>query len=551
MAANGISTLANKQLRQAAKLAIATAKRQGKVVAVDGTITGSADDTKTYYRAANTLDIDLLPTKYNVNGLTDNANTGGLVAGRPWSATDPAPDSLGSMFIPGTSSRITLSSGIVVGSTSTTPFTVEGWFYSTVTPGTNSGPVLLSTNTASSNPTYAKALTINISSTTQIIVDSNGAASQAFNFAETMLVNTWYYVAVTRDSSGYIQVWLGKDGDANATASTTGRRPLNNDNWNLTGLSNCIGAFVPAGRYTTGYISNLRVGTTALYATDAATIPVPTEAFTELASTVFLQNDDTLTDQTGTRTLAAVGIAAGDDFNPFDYSGKVISGLVLHLDAGNATSYPGSGTTWTDPVSSASATLTGSPAYNAQTGFTFNGTTQYARMPSSDGVTNFGNTDAYTVEVWFNPDAGQPSATLATVLEKWNSTNQGRYPYVFRYNQTSGVMQVAAYDGVNNPTSTVSGVTTGGWQQVVGVFDFVSDVLTPYRNGSAGSTVSLVGVNQVSNTSLVGIAHRINTGGETQFMFKGSIGIVRIYNTALTSAQVLQNYNAMTDRYGL
>ena len=85
MAANGISTLANKQLRQAAKLAKATAKRQGKTVAVDGTITGSVDATKPYYRAANTLDINLLPTKYNVNGLTNNANTGGLVAGRPWS----------------------------------------------------------------------------------------------------------------------------------------------------------------------------------------------------------------------------------------------------------------------------------------------------------------------------------------------------------------------------------------------------------------------------------------------------------------------------------
>ena len=26
----------------------------------------------------------------------------------------------------------------------------------------------------------------------------------------------------------------------------------------------------------------------------------------------------------------------------------VLSGLALHLDAGNAASYPGSGTTWTD-----------------------------------------------------------------------------------------------------------------------------------------------------------------------------------------------------------
>ena len=84
MAANGISRLSTKQLKQEGKLAIATAKRQGKVVARDGTISGSTDATKNYYRAANTLDTALLPTKYNGNGITDNANTGGLVNGRPW-----------------------------------------------------------------------------------------------------------------------------------------------------------------------------------------------------------------------------------------------------------------------------------------------------------------------------------------------------------------------------------------------------------------------------------------------------------------------------------
>ena len=91
MAANGISTLATKQARQAAKLAKATAKRQGKTVAVDGTITGSVDATKPYYRAANTLDTTLLPTLYSSNTVVNNVNTvnsvnGVLVAGRPWAA---------------------------------------------------------------------------------------------------------------------------------------------------------------------------------------------------------------------------------------------------------------------------------------------------------------------------------------------------------------------------------------------------------------------------------------------------------------------------------
>jgi hypothetical protein len=94
MAANGISTLSTKQARQAAKLAIATAKRQGKVVAVNGTITGSVDATKTYYRIANTLDTTLLPTLYSGNTVVNNVNTvnsvnGVLVAGRPWSTAAP------------------------------------------------------------------------------------------------------------------------------------------------------------------------------------------------------------------------------------------------------------------------------------------------------------------------------------------------------------------------------------------------------------------------------------------------------------------------------
>ena len=92
MAANGISTKQYKRDRQLAKLEIAEAKRQGKTVtAADGayTITGTEDSTKNSYRPLNVLDTDLLPTLYavednNTNNVVDNANTGGLEQGRPW-----------------------------------------------------------------------------------------------------------------------------------------------------------------------------------------------------------------------------------------------------------------------------------------------------------------------------------------------------------------------------------------------------------------------------------------------------------------------------------
>jgi hypothetical protein len=73
MAANGISTLEFKRQRQDAKLAAAAAKR-----AADG-------------NARATLDATQLPTLYGVGSndaadIVDNANTGGLVTGRPWTA---------------------------------------------------------------------------------------------------------------------------------------------------------------------------------------------------------------------------------------------------------------------------------------------------------------------------------------------------------------------------------------------------------------------------------------------------------------------------------
>jgi len=62
----------SKRERQLEKLYIAQAKRQAY-----------GDITKPYYRVNNTLDITLLPDTYATNA-DDNANTGGLLNGRPW-----------------------------------------------------------------------------------------------------------------------------------------------------------------------------------------------------------------------------------------------------------------------------------------------------------------------------------------------------------------------------------------------------------------------------------------------------------------------------------
>jgi hypothetical protein len=66
MALNGISELATKELRQKAKLDLAAADR-------------AADSNP-----RSTYDLTLLPTQFNNDGVVNNPNAGGLVAGRPW-----------------------------------------------------------------------------------------------------------------------------------------------------------------------------------------------------------------------------------------------------------------------------------------------------------------------------------------------------------------------------------------------------------------------------------------------------------------------------------
>jgi hypothetical protein len=69
MAANGISTLATKELRQKAKLDLAATNRAAR-----------GNPRATY-------DITQLPTQYNDNAVVNNPNAGGLVVGRPWITT--------------------------------------------------------------------------------------------------------------------------------------------------------------------------------------------------------------------------------------------------------------------------------------------------------------------------------------------------------------------------------------------------------------------------------------------------------------------------------
>lgn len=230
------------------------------------------------------------------------------------------------------------------------------------------------------------------------------------------------------------------------------------------------------------------------------------------------------------------------------------SGLVFNLDANNSNSYSGTApSVWNDLIGSNNATLYNSPTFSSSLGITFNGTDQYGSIPSVSGVTDFTNSQKYSIEVWFKPSNGQVNNGEAELLEKWNKNNESKYPFTIRYNESTSSMMVACYDGSNFPGQSITGFPVNTWKQIVAVFDFQSKTLTLYRDGSNSVSRSLTGIGQVSNTSPIAIASRLNTGSGavSAIMFKGTIGIIRTYNIALTSDQVLQNFNANRTRFGL
>ena len=81
MSLNGISTLSTKQAKQVAKLELAQLKRQGYLLAGNGSVISGPDTSANYYRAYNHYDITTLPLAYVY---TDDQTVNPLQDTRPW-----------------------------------------------------------------------------------------------------------------------------------------------------------------------------------------------------------------------------------------------------------------------------------------------------------------------------------------------------------------------------------------------------------------------------------------------------------------------------------
>jgi len=225
----------------------------------------------------------------------------------------------------------------------------------------------------------------------------------------------------------------------------------------------------------------------------------------------------------------------------FNYSPKVITdGLVLYLDAANRYSYVSGSTSWNDISRGGNnGTLVNGPTFSSANAgsIVFDGTNDYVSSPLQKTPNNT------SVQLWY----------------KWNGVNQfAILTYIGIGNWLDPGIGLLLHDGSGNASGNKVGVLIGGiafntiissatlvnniWTQLT--FTRSTTLTTLYQNGLIVGTSTTTPDSQ--NTLLP-----IRVIGGTVYYPGGSFASVSIYDRALTSTEVLQNYNATKTRFGL
>ncbi len=226
----------------------------------------------------------------------------------------------------------------------------------------------------------------------------------------------------------------------------------------------------------------------------------------------------------------------------------------------------GSGTSASDSSGNNDAgTITGAAWTTGKVNgaLSFSGTTNYVSMGTPTAL-KFG-TGSFTVMSWFK--------TTGTVMGRMVSMGVSSYSTGFDLGvNTSGTCStgcVGAELGGGSKANTVSFGTTattfnnGNWHQAAMVIDQVANTAQLYVDGVvqalsiqtgtcgtvAGNSVNIAACNSASATNSTDpftVGNYRSAGGTTAYPFTGSLDEVRVYGSALSSAQIQSQYGIDT-----
>jgi hypothetical protein len=223
----------------------------------------------------------------------------------------------------------------------------------------------------------------------------------------------------------------------------------------------------------------------------------------------------------------------------------VTDGLVFYVDAGNGNSYPGSGGTWSDLVGGNDGSFNNmddvnnpSNNYDSANGgsLVFDGTNDYVAL--SEGGLSFPNDNAdFTCEVVLSLD---DITSDQVFFQQENGSGTGR-SWIFYRSSANPPVFSSYLGGSENELNSLNNPST----------NTIYHLHVKYESGTLH--IGYNGVWYQSYTKSIDEnangGFRIGSGKSTSAPIDGNIYCVRVYNKALTSDEILQNYNALKNRF--
>ena len=243
------------------------------------------------------------------------------------------------------------------------------------------------------------------------------------------------------------------------------------------------------------------------------------------------------------KELTAAQVLANYNATKSNYVDLITRNLILHLDAGNVGSYTGTGTTWTNLVSSSyDATLNNGVSFSSSDNgsLSFDGTDDYAEITSATNLGNFSGD--FTIEMWCKISSYNG---YGLILEHHNQTDSGNNAMRWAIQQgnlssrmnlrVDSAFEITTYDGTPGD---------GKWHHHV--VSRVGSTITYYIDAvSRGTATNSSDVGSSGNTLRIG-----NYSGTGSYNSECSIPQIRIYSgTGLIVSEVTQNYNATKGRF--
>ncbi|WP_040550647.1 LamG-like jellyroll fold domain-containing protein [Pedosphaera parvula] len=178
--------------------------------------------------------------------------------------------------------------------------------------------------------------------------------------------------------------------------------------------------------------------------------------------------------------------------------------------------------------------------------FSFDGTSQYIRIPSSSSLSPTGS---FTLEAWIYPQA--PSISRV-IIGKWGGSAEyaNERSYVLDLTENNALqfcISDAAHEwdpSFHTFNTTDNAVPLNTWSHVVGVYDQTTGTRLMYINGMLVATRTDAPINIWNGIAAVGIGARMDTTTQPANFFAGKIDEVSLYNRALSVTEIQSIFNA-------